>query len=76
MTDKFDDNCECDDIVSLNFRYSDTLTGSTQTFNRVYDTDCLQWTEALRDFLQFLSGVYGYDIAKYISVSHREFRQD
>ncbi len=66
MEDYFDN----DDTVTVGFTYNDTFTGSSHQMLRTHDIDCLQWTQALDDFLGFLSGVYGYDIKQHVKVTH------
>lgn len=34
----------------------------------VMDTDCKTWMELVKEYAQFLSGIYGYDIVEQIEV--------
>lgn len=53
-------------IDKMYFAFSHSSQDGNWNFNREYD-DGTPWDDVLKDFLDFMSGVYGYDISKKVS---------
>lgn len=54
-------------VVCYEFFMKDRFTGQTVHHSREFDHEAVLWDEVLRDFLSFLSGIYGYDIHSQVS---------
>jgi len=50
----------------MNFRYSHESIDGEWIFSKDYEYG-VSWDEVLRDFISFLSGIYGYDIKSKVS---------
>lgn len=63
MSDNFEN-----DVVILEVSYTNTESRQCSTFTRGFDTDWVSWDDLLTDFINFLSGIYGYDIREQVQI--------
>lgn len=54
---------------SIHVTYADYFTNKFHRYDAYFDEDgAVPWTQVLEGFVEFLSGVYGYDIKKQVAV--------